>query len=58
MSYGESLVLKRPDFPVTPMELVRLQPTLAAVVAQKAALLQKMVDGALGWLNTARLGRP
>lgn len=42
---------KRPDFPVTPEGLVRLQPTLAAVVAQKAMLPQKVVDQAVEWLN-------
>jgi len=30
--------------------VVRLQPTLAAVVAQKAALPQKDIDQAISWL--------
>jgi CRISPR-associated protein Cas1 len=42
---------KRPDFPVTPEGVVRLQPTLAAVVAQKAMREQREVDGAVGWLR-------
>jgi hypothetical protein len=41
---------KRPDFPVTPEGVVRLQPTLAAVVAQKAALPQRDIDHAISWL--------
>ena len=42
---------KRPDFPVTPEGVVRLQPTLAAVVAQKAALQQQQIDQAIDWLR-------
>jgi CRISPR-associated protein Cas1 len=43
---------KRPDFPVTPEGVVRLQPTLAAVVAQKAMREQKEIDrAAVGWLS-------
>jgi CRISPR-associated protein Cas1 len=42
---------KRPDFPVTPEGIVRLQPTLAAVVAQRAMREQKVVDGAAAWLR-------
>lgn len=41
---------KRPDFPVTPEGVVRLQPTLAAVVVQRVVREQKEVDAALGWL--------
>jgi hypothetical protein len=41
---------KRPDFPVTPEGVVRLQPTLAAVVAQKAALPQRDIDRVISWL--------
>lgn len=41
---------KRPDFPVTPEGVVRLQPTLAAVIAQKAVLPQKDIDQAISWL--------
>jgi CRISPR-associated protein Cas1 len=41
---------KRPDFPVTPEGVVRLQPTLAAVVAQKAALPQRQIDQAISWV--------
>jgi hypothetical protein len=40
---------KRPDFPVTPEGVVRLQPTLAAVVAQKAAMPQRQIDQAIDW---------
>lgn len=42
---------KRPDFPVTPEGIVRLQPTLAVVVAQKALIGHKTVDQAMGWLE-------
>ena len=42
---------KRPDFPVTPEGVVRLQPTLAAVVAQKTALPQRDLDCAIGCLK-------
>lgn len=42
---------KRPDFPVTPEGIVRLQPTLAAIVAQKAMLAQKVPDLAVEWLR-------
>jgi CRISPR-associated protein Cas1 len=51
LTWVQSHVWKRPDFPVTPEGLVRLQPTLAAVVAQKAALPQKEVDRTVGWLE-------
>jgi CRISP-associated protein Cas1 len=43
---------KRPDFPVTPEGIVRLQPTLAAVVAQRATRPQAELDGATNWLKT------
>jgi CRISPR-associated protein Cas1 len=42
---------KRPEFPVTPEGVVRLQPTLAAVVAQRAMREQREVDAAVGWLR-------
>jgi CRISPR-associated protein Cas1 len=42
---------KRPDFPVTPEGIVRLQPTLAAVVAQRAMREQRVVDAAVEWLK-------
>jgi CRISPR-associated protein Cas1 len=42
---------KRPDFPVTPEGVVRLQPTLAAVVAQKAMREQREMDAAVGWID-------
>ena len=42
---------KRPDFPVTPEGIVRLQPTLAAVVAQRAMREQGEVDTAVAWLS-------
>jgi CRISP-associated protein Cas1 len=41
---------KRPHFPVTPEGIVRLQPTLAAVVAQRAMAPQKLVDRTADWL--------
>jgi CRISPR-associated protein Cas1 len=43
---------KRPDFPVTPEGIVRLQPTLAAVVAQRALLPQKDAGRSIEWLQT------
>jgi hypothetical protein len=42
---------KRPDFPVTPEGVVRLQPTLAAFVAQQAAFPQRQIDQAVDWLR-------
>ncbi len=51
LPWVQSHIWKRPDFPVTPEGLVRLQPTLAAVVAQKAMLPQKVVDQAVEWLK-------
>ncbi|MGA7324544.1 MAG: CRISPR-associated endonuclease Cas1 [Rhodomicrobium sp.] len=42
---------KRQDFPVTPEGIVRLQPTLAAVVAQRGMRAQRDVDVAVGWLT-------
>jgi CRISPR-associated protein Cas1 len=42
---------KRPDFPVMPEGIVRLQPTLAAVVAQEAALPQREIDRVIDWLK-------
>jgi CRISPR-associated protein Cas1 len=53
LPWVQSHIWKRPDFPVTPEGLVRLQPTLAAVVAQKAMLLQKVVDQAVEWLKSS-----
>jgi CRISP-associated protein Cas1 len=41
---------KRSDFPVTPEGVVRLQPALAVVVAQKAALPQRDIDRTISWL--------
>jgi hypothetical protein len=51
LSWLASHTWKRPDFPVTPEGIVRLQPTLAAVVAQRAMREQKEVDAAVGWLS-------
>jgi CRISP-associated protein Cas1 len=45
----------RPDFPVTPEGIVRLRPTLAAVVAQRAMLAQKTLDRAIEWLQAQLL---
>jgi hypothetical protein len=50
-AWTKSQTWKRPDFPVTPEGVVRLQPTLAAVVAQKAALPQREIDRAIDWLK-------
>ena len=41
---------KRPDFPVTPEGVVRLQPTLAAVVAQRAMQEQNEIDATVDCL--------
>jgi CRISP-associated protein Cas1 len=41
---------KRPDFPVTPEGIVRLQPTLAAVIVQRALLPPKEIDQTIAWL--------
>jgi CRISPR-associated protein Cas1 len=46
---------KRPDFPVTPEGIVRLQPTLAAVVAQRAMQPQAKVDAAVAWFKNLHL---
>jgi CRISP-associated protein Cas1 len=46
---------KRPDFPVTPEGIVRLQPTLAAVVAQRAMVAQGEIDTVVGWLRAQSL---
>jgi len=54
-----SHVWKRPDFPVTPEGIVRLQPTLAAVVAQRAMKSEKVIDQAVEWLREMLIsGRP
>ena len=42
---------KRPDFPVTPEGTVRLQPTLAAIVAQRALLSETAIAAAIDWLQ-------
>ena len=42
---------KRADFPVTPEGVVRLQPTLAAYVAEKALLEKTEIDKVLEWLK-------
>ena len=42
--------MERPDFPVTPEGIVRLQPTLAAAVAQRGTMAQILVDEAVQWL--------
>jgi CRISPR-associated protein Cas1 len=41
---------RRSDFPVTPQGVVRLQPTLAALVAQKATTLQAGMNQVIEWL--------
>lgn len=53
LPWASSHTWKRPDFPVTPEGVVRLQPTLAAVLAQKAMMAQEVVEGAVGWLRGA-----
>jgi hypothetical protein len=37
--------------------VVRLQPTLAAAVAQKAALPQRQIDQAIDWLAEVIIGQ-
>lgn len=44
---------KRADFPVTPKGVVRLQPTLAAYVAQKALISPEKVDEITNWISDA-----
>ena len=44
---------KPADFPVTPEGVVRLQPTLAGYVAQKALLGQPEIDHVMEWLKTS-----
>ena len=45
-------VWKRADFPVTPEGVVRLQPTLAAYVAEQALLGQPEINHIMEWLKT------
>jgi CRISPR-associated protein Cas1 len=49
---------KRADFPVTPEGVVRLQPTLAAYVAQRALLEQPEIDHVMEWLKETLLPFP
>jgi len=49
---------KRADFPVTPEGVVRLQPTLAAYVAEQALLAQSEIDRVLEWLKATLLSSP
>jgi CRISPR/Cas system-associated endonuclease Cas1 len=51
LAWVKSHTWRRPDFPVTPEGVVRLQPTLAAFVAQQAALPQRQIDQAIDWLR-------
>jgi CRISPR-associated protein Cas1 len=44
---------KRSDFPVTPQGIVRLQPTLATLVVQNAAVPQEKMDQTIEWLGAA-----
>jgi CRISP-associated protein Cas1 len=44
---------KRSDFPVTPQGVVRLQPTLAALVVQNALVPQEKIDQIIEWLASA-----
>jgi CRISPR-associated protein Cas1 len=44
---------RRSDFPVTPQGVVRLQPTLAAVVVQKATTPQAVINEVIEWLEFA-----
>ena len=48
-------VWKRADFPVTPEGVVRLQPTLAAYVAEQALLGQSEIDRVMDWLKATLL---
>jgi CRISPR-associated protein Cas1 len=52
-----STIWRKADFPVTPSGVVRLQPTLAALVAQKAsaACPQAKLDAAVEWIRGAIL---
>ena len=49
---------KRADFPVTPEGVVRLQPTLAAYVAEQALLGQPDLDRVMEWLKATLLPSP
>jgi CRISPR/Cas system-associated endonuclease Cas1 len=46
---------KRSDFPVTPEGVVRLQPTLAAHVVQRAMLGQREIDEGIGRLGNVMI---
>jgi hypothetical protein len=50
-------IWRKADFPVTPLGVVRLQPTLAALVAQRAgaACPQAKLDAAVEWIRGAIL---
>lgn len=50
LTWVASHTWKRSDFPVTPEGVVRLQPTLAAFVAQRAILGQAEIDVVMEWL--------
>jgi CRISPR-associated protein Cas1 len=49
---------KRADFPVTPEGVVRLQPTLAAYVAEQALLAQSEICRVVEWLKVKLLPSP
>jgi CRISPR-associated protein Cas1 len=51
LSWVASHTWKRPDFPVTREGEVRLQPTLAAAVLQKAQVEQAQIDRCIAWLK-------
>ena len=50
LTWVQSHVWKRPDFPVTPEGIVRLQPTLAALVVQNASVPQQNINQVIEWL--------
>ncbi|MGA7325510.1 MAG: CRISPR-associated endonuclease Cas1 [Rhodomicrobium sp.] len=53
LTWVASHTWKRADFPVTREGEVRLQPTLAAVVVQKARVEQVEIDRCIEWLKAA-----
>jgi CRISPR-associated protein Cas1 len=53
LPWVEAHTWKRSDFPVTPQGVVRLQPTLAALVLQKAVVPQETMNQTIEWLAAA-----
>jgi len=58
LTWVASHTWKRADFPVTREGEVRLQPTLAAVVVQKAHVEHIEIDRCIEWLKAAIFESP